>query len=45
VIGQFRPPAATLVATLAQESLDLADQVVARWQPRLVDERLEPLDV
>src|SRR2546423_14075152 len=41
----IRPPAAPLVAALAEESLDLADQVVAGRQARLVDERLEPLDI
>jgi hypothetical protein len=30
---------------LAQEALDLADQVVARWQPLLIDHRLQALDV
>ncbi len=34
-----------LGAALAQEALDLADQVVARRQPLLIDHRLEPLDV
>src|SRR6185436_19473295 len=39
------PPAAALLAALAEEPLDLADQVVPGRQSCLVDQRLEPLDV
>ena len=34
-----------LAASIAQEPLDLRDEVVAGRQPLLVDHRLEPLDV
>src|SRR5207244_9502223 len=34
-----------LAAAVAQEPLDVVDELVARRQPLLVDHRLEPLDV